>query len=127
LIAAGLDPGPVVRGDFTARGGANATRELLADDDRPTAIFYSNDLMAIAGMSVLTAAGIKVPSDIAVAGFDDISLASYVEPQLSSIHCDYRTLGDTAATRLLAVIAGQDDAPRITLPSTVRLRASTAK
>jgi len=126
LSAAGLESGPLVRGDFTARGGARATEELVAGSGRPTAIFYSNDIMAIAGMSVLAELGLRVPDDVAIAGFDDISLASYVTPQLTSVHCEYRALGAAAAERLLELIGGAEVPRRMTFPSAVRHRGSSA-
>jgi DNA-binding LacI/PurR family transcriptional regulator len=125
LLDHGLEPGPVVVGNFAAQGGAEATRELLATSPRPTAIFYGNDVMAIAGMAVLAEHGLRVPQDVAIAGFDDISIASYVTPALSTVHCNYRRLGRTAAETLLEVIAGRPTPARCALPSEVRLRQST--
>lgn len=127
LVTHGLEPGPVAVGNFTAQGGADATRELLATSPRPTAIFYGNDIMAIAGMAVITELGLSVPDDVAIAGFDDISIASYVSPTLTTIHCDYRKLGHTAAELLLDVIAERPVPPRTTLPSQVRLRQSSVR
>ncbi len=95
-------------GEFTAEGSVRATRTLLEANDRPTAIFYANDIMAIAGMSVLAEHGVRVPEDIAIAGFDDISLASYVVPSLTTVYCDYRQMGRRATQMLLAQIRGED-------------------
>ncbi|WP_377273607.1 LacI family DNA-binding transcriptional regulator [Peterkaempfera sp. SMS 1(5)a] len=127
LVEAGLEPGPVVTGDFTTDGGARATRELLALDraSRPTAIFYANDLMAIAGLSVLAEYGVKVPDEMAVAGFDDISLASYVTPALTTVRCDYRRMGQIAAHTLLAQLRNEEVAPQLTIGGELRLRRST--
>ncbi|SCY15373.1 DNA-binding transcriptional regulator, LacI/PurR family [Streptomyces sp. 136MFCol5.1] len=125
LVEAGLQPGPVVTGDFTTEGGAQATRELLDRSPRPTAIFYANDLMAIAGLSVLAENGVKVPDEVAVAGFDDISLASYVTPALTTVRCDYRRMGQIAAHTLLAQLRNEDVAPQITIGGELRLRRST--
>jgi DNA-binding LacI/PurR family transcriptional regulator len=127
LAARGLEPGPVAVGDFTAQGGAAATRELLAATPRPTAIFYGNDIMAIAGMAVLAESGLRIPDDMAIAGFDDVSISSYVTPALSTVHCDYRGLGRTAADMLLTVIGGGAAPSRVALPGEVRLRASTGR
>jgi DNA-binding LacI/PurR family transcriptional regulator len=127
IEANGLRPGPVVAGDFTASGGAQATRELLRRKPRPTAIFYANDVMAVAGLSVLTERGLRVPDDLMVAGFDDISLASHISPSLSTVRCDYPRLGRTAAELLLTTISGGDVPRRTTLPSELRLRQSTGR
>ncbi|MBA4866077.1 LacI family DNA-binding transcriptional regulator [Streptomyces sp. PSKA54] len=125
VIEAGLEPGPVVTGDFTTDGGARATRELLDQSPRPTAIFYANDLMAIAGLSVLAEHGVKVPDDMAVAGFDDISLASYVTPALTTVRCDYRRMGQIATHTLLAQLRNEEVAPQFTIGGELRLRRST--
>lgn len=125
MTEAGLPPGPLAAGDFTAEGGIRATRELLAGSPRPTAIFYANDLMAIAGMSALADQGIRIPEDIAVAGFDDINLASYVTPSLTTVRCDYRRMGQVAAQVLLAQLRGEEVAPQLMIDGELRLRRST--
>ncbi|SFR95215.1 transcriptional regulator, LacI family [Microbacterium sp. cf046] len=99
--------GRVVETDFSARQGGEATRELLAGDaDRPTAITYSNDLMALAGIAVAQRAGLSVPRDLSVSGFDDSDIARYVYPSLTSVATDAVEWGAAAARVLLAAIAG---------------------
>ncbi len=120
----GLEPGALAVGHFTAAGGAAATQELIADKTRPTAIFYANDVMAVAGLAVLKDAGLNVPDDIAVAGFDDIQLASHTSPTLSTVSCDYRALGRTAAELLLARVAGNEVDRQTLLPAEIRWRHS---
>jgi DNA-binding LacI/PurR family transcriptional regulator len=103
----------VVETDFSARQGGEATRELLADAaTRPTAITYSNDLMALAGIAVAQRAGLSVPHDLSVSGFDDSDIARYVYPSLTSVATDAVEWGAAAARSLLAAIAGTafDDA-----------------
>jgi DNA-binding LacI/PurR family transcriptional regulator len=98
--------GRVVEADFSARQGAEATRELLSDAaQRPTAITYSNDLMALAGVAVAQRAGLRVPRDLSIAGFDDSDLARYVYPSLTSVATDAVEWGSAAARALLAVVA----------------------
>lgn len=125
LAAHGLPEGPMAVGRFTAQDGAAATRELLATGPRPTAIFYGNDLMAIGGMSVLAEQGLRVPDDVAIAGFDGISIGAYLTPALTTVQCDYRNLGCLAAETLLEVIAGREVPRRATLQSSLLLRRST--
>lgn len=103
LTSKGLDPGPVATGNFTGEGGAAATRALLAEDPRPTAIVYANDLMAVGGMQVLGEAGLRVPGDISVVGFDDIAVASLLAPPLTTVRHDVVGWGRAAATALLAI------------------------
>lgn len=125
LRSAGLPPGRMVVSDFTAEGGARATVELLARKPVPSAVFYGNDLMAIAGLSVFAENGVRVPEDVAVAGFDDISLASYVTPALTTVRCDYRRMGRIAALMLLSQIRGEEVLQPVAVGGELVLRRST--
>ena len=97
-----------VEGDFTEAGGHAAALRLLELERRPTAIFAANDSMAIGALSALRDAGVKVPDQMAVAGFDDIPLARYIDPPLSSVHVPIATLGERAMALLLDAIARKD-------------------
>jgi LacI family transcriptional regulator, galactose operon repressor len=88
-------------GNFTEAGGYAAAMELLSMRDRPTAIFAANDSMAIGALSALRESGVEVPADMAVAGFDDIPLARYMDPPLSSVHVPICELGARAVEILL--------------------------
>ncbi|MCP2369051.1 DNA-binding LacI/PurR family transcriptional regulator [Agromyces flavus] len=124
---AGLDDPIVVTTDFSASEGARATRALLERAVRPTAIVYSNDHMALAGISVARRAGIAVPEELSVTGFDNTDLADHVFPSLTSVATDAVAWGAVAARTLLSSIAGhapgdvQLDAPRLVV------RESTAR
>lgn len=128
LAEAGLEPEIrlEVAGDFSEASGFHATGELLHRRPRPTAIFAANDSMAIGALSALRQAGLKVPRDVAVAGFDDIPLARYLDPPLSSVHVDISALGEHAALRLLAAMRDKERHQRRseTLPTTLVLRRS---
>lgn len=116
----------VVQTDFSAREGGEATRELLADAARrPTAITYSNDLMALAGIAVAQRAGLSVPTDLSVAGFDDSDIARYVYPSLSSVATDAVDWGAAAARALLAAIAGSARDDTELAPARLVVREST--
>jgi DNA-binding LacI/PurR family transcriptional regulator len=104
MTAAGLRCRESVDGGFSAGGGALATGRLLDAEDPPTAIFYANDLMAIAGIGVARERGVRVPQDLSVVGYDDISLAQHVDPPLTTIRHDAVALGRIAAARLLATL-----------------------
>lgn len=121
----GLDAARHLSGNFTADGGAEATRELLDSASPPTAIFYANDVMAVAGMSVATSRGLAIPDDLAIAGFDDIILAAYCSPGLTTIRCDYREVGRRSVTLLLDQIDGRESPSRTLVPSQVVIRGST--
>jgi len=74
-----------IAGDFTEAGGHRAGMALAALAPRPTAVFAANDAMAIGALSALREVGMRVPEDIAVAGFDDIPMARYMSPPLTSV------------------------------------------
>lgn len=116
LAAAGLAPVAVEAGDFTAAGGIEATRRLLALPEPPTAIVYANDRMAIAGLGAAQAAGLTVPDDLSVAGFDDSELAEYVHPGLTTVRADPFQFGVAAARTLNRVVDGDTDVPDVELP-----------
>ena len=91
-------------GDFTETSGFHAIGSLLALPDRPTAVFAANDAMAIGALSALRDAGVPVPGDMAVVGFDDIPFARYMSPPLSSVHVAIAELGTRAVETLVHAI-----------------------
>jgi LacI family transcriptional regulator len=101
-----LRPGPILDGDFTETAGREAGMRLCADGALPDAVFALNDMMAIGCLGALSAAGIKVPQDVALAGFDDIPIAAYVQPGLTTMRVDIARLGDIAFSKLALAIAG---------------------
>ena len=107
LREAGLpDPGqPAADGGFTEAGGARAMRALLARRKPPQAVVFANDEMAVGGLGVLRAAGLQVPSGIAVTGFDDIALARHVQPPLTTVRQPMRDLGEQAVRLLYGRLA----------------------
>jgi LacI family transcriptional regulator len=97
-------------GQFAAISGQLAVRKILAmpQQELPDAIVCGNDQMAIGAMRELQAAGIRVPADMAVAGFDDIHLGALLTPPLTTVRQPMRMLGDRACSRLLERIADPD-------------------
>jgi DNA-binding LacI/PurR family transcriptional regulator len=126
LRQAGVAPGPVVTADFTGKGGAAATARLLDGTDRPTAIVYANDLMAIAGMSVAGQRGVDIPGQLSVVGFDDIPLAAHLHPPLTTVRQDVLDWGRASAAALLSRIEDREIAAAGLPPSRLVLRATTA-
>jgi DNA-binding LacI/PurR family transcriptional regulator len=127
LAAAGVEPVSVETGDFTAAGGIEATRRLLALPDPPTAIVYANDRMAIAALGAAQAAGLTVPDDLSIAGFDDSELAEYVHPGLTTVRADPFRFGEAAALTLNQLVDGAPDVPDTELPpAQLVIRGSTA-
>ena len=116
-----------VRGNFSERSGEQAGAELLATCGaaRPDAVVAANDQMAIGAMRALAAAGLRVPDDVAVVGFDDIYPARLVEPALTTVRQPMRMLGERACARLLERIASPELSPAVELlPTELVLRAS---
>ncbi|HET7795540.1 MAG TPA: LacI family DNA-binding transcriptional regulator [Rhizobacter sp.] len=105
LLAAGLacDDSLVAQGGFTAAGGFDAMRVLLAQC--PSAVFASNDLMAIGALCAAADAGLRVPQDLSLIGFDDIALAAYSNPPLTTIAQPKHQTGELAAHLLMQRIA----------------------
>lgn len=127
LMESGIshDQSIVVPGDFSELSGHAAAMQLLVLAQRPTAIFAANDSMAIGALSALHESGLRVPQDIAVAGFDDIPLARYMNPPLSTVHVDISLLGERAATLLLSsLLQGQRPRQQQQLSTTLVIRSS---
>jgi DNA-binding LacI/PurR family transcriptional regulator len=92
------------RAAATVAGGRDAMRALLATDPRPTAVFCANDLMAIGAVKHALTLGLELPRDLSIVGCDDIELARYVTPELTTIAVPARELGARAARLLLQLI-----------------------
>jgi LacI family transcriptional regulator len=116
----------VVPGEFTEASGARAAHQILAARKRPTAIFAANDSMAVGAMSAAREAGMNVPEDLAVVGFDDIPIAHYVTPPLTTVRVSIAELGARAAERLLGNIQSNNHNPRKreVLPTGLIIRSS---
>ncbi|MFF7160702.1 LacI family DNA-binding transcriptional regulator [Streptomyces sp. NPDC008086] len=94
--------------DFSGEAGARATRSLLAASgvDRPTAIVYDNDIMAVAGLSVAAEMGLRVPEDVSLLAWDDSQLCRLTHPTLSAMSHDVHGFGAEVARTLFGVIMG---------------------
>ena len=114
-------------GDFYAESGREQTARLLALDEPPTAIFAAADMMAIGAVRAASEAGLVVPADLSIVGFDDIQLAPHVNPPLTTLRQDKLGLGAAAGDALVARIAGDPERPSLrTLPVELVVRGSTA-
>lgn len=125
------DAGHMAEGDFTIKSGRLAAERLLALEDRPTAIFAANDDMAVGVLQVASAAGLSVPRDLSVVGFDDTSIAMFSNPSLTTIRQPVAEMAAAAARRLVPMLRARSDkgaatAADITAYSLV-IRDSTAK
>ncbi|MDR6970119.1 LacI family DNA-binding transcriptional regulator [Leifsonia shinshuensis] len=123
--AAGLEP-VVVPTDFSPEQGASATAALLDGEDRPTAIVYGNDPMAIAGMGVAHERGLDLPGELSVTGLDGSHIGSFVYPSLTTLDNDPAGFGLAAATALLRLVEDGEAADVALPPARLVVRASTA-
>jgi DNA-binding LacI/PurR family transcriptional regulator len=129
MAAAGLpvDPDLVVHAALTREDGRAAAVEVLARADRPTAIFASNDLQALGVYQAAREAGLTIPDDLSVVGFDDIPVVAWVDPPLTTVHQPLTEMA-VAATELALALGRGETAPQIGLEIGTRLtvRSSTA-
>lgn len=118
--------GPVIAGDFTEESGWAAGRAIAAMPERPDAAFAANDMMAIGCLAALGEAGLRVPEDIALAGFDDIPIARYVSPALSTVRVGIAELGRRALEGLATTLEDPQQAGQRheTLPTELVIRKS---
>lgn len=113
-------------GDFTESAGYRAGQAVARLDPHPTALFASNDAMAVGAMSALHDVGLRVPDDVAVGGFDDIPVARYLHPPLTSVRVSISDMGARAITRLIEAVThnGDREKKQEVLPTTLVVRAS---
>lgn len=128
LLAAGRSPHPelVASGDWTRRGGREAMRLLLARAEPPDAVFCANDLMAIGAIDAARECGLRIPDDLAIAGFDDVDAATIVSPTLTTVRNPSYETGRTAGELLLSRILGDpsQDGRTVVLPCPLVRRES---
>ncbi|MFC8662227.1 LacI family DNA-binding transcriptional regulator [Streptomyces sp. NPDC057199] len=126
LATHGRDEPPVVEGDWSAASGYAAGRKLAADHE-VTAVFAANDDMAIGLIRALTEAGRRVPEDVSVVGFDDIPVAAYVTPPLTTVRQPFDTVAQEGLKRLVHAIENPqaDPVPASDPPVDLVVRAST--
>lgn len=122
-----VDEEIVLRGDFRYEGGYHAGRQLLERADPPTAVFACNDLMAVGILRAAREMGYRVPADLSVAGFDDVRLASFASPALTTVAQPKYDMGVLATELLLGRMEDHDRPPRHRLLETrLIVRRSTA-
>ena len=129
LAEAGIttDPKLVTIGDFTQDGGANAMTRLLKARPDIDGVFAASDLMAVGALSVLAAAGRRVPADVAVVGFDDSPVATSTTPRLTSVRQPIEAMGREVARLLVDAVEASDPVPRrVILATELVRRASSA-
>jgi DNA-binding LacI/PurR family transcriptional regulator len=121
----GRDDRLVREGDFQSESGYAAALSLLQGEPRPTAIFAANDRMAIGVMAAAADLGLKVPDDISVVGFDDITMASYMRPTLTTVAIPGYEVGASAMRLMLRLFAGEECSRVTWLPTNLVVRDSS--
>ena len=118
-----LDPAYAVKSISTSQAGYEAMRRLLVQAPDLDAVVVMSDMMALGALEALRTAGRTVPGDVAVVGYDDISLAAYCSPPLTTMRQNLSAAGSLLVERLLAVVEGRP-APPVVLPVELVIRQS---
>jgi LacI family transcriptional regulator len=131
FAAAGLDPDaiPVLVGDYRQESGEQLAAQALAGPaaTRPTALLCANDLMAIGALEYCKSAGIRVPEEVSIVGFDDLPFSALLTPRLTTVRQPARDMGYRAATLLFDLLANEAAGqPQELFPATVQIRDSVA-
>jgi LacI family transcriptional regulator len=109
----------------TEESGYTLTRRILAERDRPDALVTGNDNMAVGAYRAIHEMGLRIPDDIAVASFNDISVAQFLNPPLTTVHLPAEEIGENAVELLLERASGRELPKRVTLATSIRWRGST--
>ena len=125
LAEVGLPEGAHADGGFTTDGGAGAMRRILSAGPPPRALFIASDLMAQGAIAVLAGAGLKVPTDVAIIGFDDSPVAETVDPPLTTIRQPSFEQGEHMVSVLLDLLAGGTPAHATILDTELIVRQSS--
>jgi DNA-binding LacI/PurR family transcriptional regulator len=129
MQAAGIavDPELLLEGPLTREAGHAAATDLLARSHRPTAIFTSNDLQALGVYRAAREAGLRIPEDLSVVGFDDLAVGAWVDPPLTSVHRPLAEMAAAAAEMALALGRGEEPGQiGVEMATTLTVRDSTA-
>lgn len=128
MATAGLeaDPSLVAYGDFHVEGGYDRALAMLQRPDRPTAVFAGSDLQAIGVLEAAAGLGLRIPEDVSVVGYDDVAVAKWSRPALTTVHQPLRKMAEAACEMLLRLHAGASATTRMELATSLVVRRSTA-
>ena len=127
IEAAGLpfDPDLVQHGDGKPEGAREAMTRLLSIPDPPTAVFCYNDMSALGAMHVAQTAGLRIPGDLSLVGFDDLYISQYLNPPLTTVRQPMAEMGRLAAETLLRLLAKEESTQIVKVPGELVVREST--
>ncbi|MFC8447957.1 LacI family DNA-binding transcriptional regulator [Kitasatospora sp. NPDC057223] len=122
-----VDPALTAFGDFHAEGGFAQAKRLLELPERPTAVFAGSDLQALGVMEAARVCGLRVPEDLSVVGYDDLDIAQWTSPALTTVRQPLREMAEQATRLILILRSGEVPAPptRLELATTLVVRSST--
>ena len=120
------DPHLVLEGDSDSEGGMRSMERLLMASVRPTAVFCYNDLTALGALAAIYQRQLRVPQDVSVVGFEDLSIAAFTQPPLTTVRQPRGKIGHIAADALFAMLAGVKTDPVRVLRGELIVRESTA-
>jgi len=123
--AGAYDPRFCLTGSKTEESGYHLARQMLSEPDRPEVLITANDNMAIGAYRAIHELGLRIPEDIAVASFNDISGAQFMNPPLTTVHLAAQEIGETAVELLLEQVGGRQFRKRLVLATSLRWRGST--
>lgn len=126
MLRYGVTDPPVVNTDYSWEQGADAVRLLLSSPDRPTAIIFENDVMAVAAVAAARGLGLQVPVDVSIIAGDDSTICLMSDPPLTAICRDVMEYGKQVAETMLAVIGGGRPESFCGCTSSLRVRQTTA-
>ena len=122
-----FDPALCLFDSNTEQSGYSLTKQILSHPKRPDAIITGNDNMAVGAYRAIHELGLKIPDDVAIASFNDISVAQFLNPPLSTVRLPSEEIGETAVELLLERVGGRELSKRITLASQLKWRGSTRR
>ena len=122
-----FDPGICAFDNNTEESGYRLTKQVLSHKRRPDALIAGNDNMAVGAYRAIHELGLKIPDDIAIASFNDISVAQFLNPPLSTVHLPSEEIGETAVDQLVERIAGRETAKQTILASRIIWRGSARR
>lgn len=123
--AAGIEP-VLVEGDYSAEAGAELTAGLLKREEKPTAILYDNDVMAVAGLGAAKDLGVQVPDEVSLVAWDDSTLCRLASPALTTMSVDVHQYGVSVAESVLELVDGGPVTERWSPPARFVARGTTA-
>ena len=120
-----FDPRLCLTGSKAEESGYKLARQMLSEENRPDALITANDNMAMGAYRAIHELGLRIPEDIAVASFNDISAAQFMTPPLTTVHLAAEEIGETAVDLLLEQVGGRELRRRMMLATSIRWRGST--